>query len=73
MFLKSAVNNCLSLNLQSMVNAMNRLDINDTHQPPLYQIQINQRCGNCKSRKATYKSLTGTHMSLESNVDMYRL
>ena len=26
-------------------------------------------CRNCKSRKPTYKFLTGTHMSLESNVD----
>ena len=40
----------------------------DTHQPPLYQIQINERCGNCKSRKLTYKFWTGTHTSLESNV-----
>ena len=40
----------------------------DTHQPPLYQIQINERCGNCKSRKLTDKFLTDTHMSLESNV-----
>ena len=28
-----------------------------------------ERCGNGKSRKPTYKFLTGTHMSLESNVD----
>ena len=34
-----------------------------------YQIQINKRCGNCKSRKPLYKFLTGTHMSLESNAD----
>ena len=40
----------------------------DTHQPPLYQIQITERCGNCKSRKLTCKFWTDTHMSLESNV-----
>ena len=34
-----------------------------------YQIQINKRCGNCKSRKPAYKFLTGTRMSLESKFD----
>ena len=46
-------------------------EINDIHHPLLYQSQIKERCGNCRSRKPTYKFLTGTLMSLESNV--YRL
>ena len=32
-------------------------------------MQINERCGNGKSRKPTYKFLFGTNMSPESNVD----
>ena len=37
------------------------LDMNNTHQPLLYQIAKTKRCGNCRSRNRTHKFCTVTH------------